>query len=234
MSRTARGERPPPPSGTVFGAMRAIVVVVGIVAALAAAGCSPEVRRMKKQEASADARLATFGGGCFWCVEALFTRLEGVESVTSGFAGGTVKNPSYEQVCDGGTGHAEVVQVRYDPKKVSYEKLLEVFFKTHDPTTLNRQGADRGTQYRSVVLFHDEEQKRVAEDVKRRIDEAHVYRDPIVTQIVPYTAFYPAEDYHQGYYDANPTRGYCEAVIGPKVEKLEKVFQDLLKKPVAH
>jgi peptide-methionine (S)-S-oxide reductase len=209
--------------------MRAMNVVAWVAVVLGVSACAPEVRRMKKVDPTPESRLATFGGGCFWCVEALFTRLEGVESVESGYAGGASKNPTYEEVCTGATGHAEVVQVRYDPRKVGYDKLLEVFFKTHDPTTLNRQGADRGTQYRSVVFFHDAEQKRVAEDVKARIEAAHVYPNPIVTQVVPYDVFWKAEEYHQGYYDANPTKGYCEAVIGPKVEKLEKVFQDLLK-----
>jgi peptide-methionine (S)-S-oxide reductase len=215
--------------------MRALALLAWIAAAVGLVACdagAPEVA-VAQTKASPGSKVATFGGGCFWCLEALFTRIEGVESVTSGYAGGTVANPSYKQVCTGTTGHAEVVQVRYDPKKVTYAKLLEVFFKTHDPTTLNRQGADEGTQYRSVIFVHDDEQKREAQEAKRAIEDAHVYPDPVVTQIVPFQAFYPAEEYHQGYYDANPGQGYCRAVIGPKVHKLEKVFQDLLKKPVA-
>jgi peptide-methionine (S)-S-oxide reductase len=180
---------------------------------------------------TAETRLATFGGGCFWCVEALFERLEGVVSVESGYAGGSLEKPTYKQVCRGDTGHAEVVQVRYDPAKVTYEALLEVFFKTHDPTTPNRQGADEGTQYRSIVLYHDEEQRRVAESVKRDLDASGAFDAPIVTQIVPYDGFWRAEDYHQGYYDANASQPYCQTVIAPKVKKLEKVFRDRLKRP---
>jgi methionine-S-sulfoxide reductase len=215
---------------------RAYVLVAVAAAALLAAACDrrgPEVRVVGLPKTPAqESKLATFGGGCFWCVEALFTRIDGVESVESGYAGGTTDNPTYKQVCAGTTGHAEVVQVRYDPKKVPYEKLLEVFFKTHDPTTLNSQGADEGTQYRSIVLWHDEEQKRIAEDVKRRLDASGAFDGPIVTQIVPYDRFWKAEEYHQGYFDSNPNQGYCRAVIQPKVAKLEKVFKDLLK-PVA-
>jgi peptide-methionine (S)-S-oxide reductase len=180
--------------------------------------------------APATTKLATFGGGCFWCVEALFDRLEGVLSVESGYAGGSTPSPTYKQVCSGSTGHAEVVQVRYDPAKVSYDQLLEVFWKTHDPTTPNRQGADVGTQYRSIILVHDDEQRRVAEDLRRRLEEAKVFDAPIVTEIAPYDRFWPAEDYHQGYFDGNPGQPYCRVVIAPKVEKLEKVFRDRLKR----
>jgi peptide-methionine (S)-S-oxide reductase len=174
--------------------------------------------------------VATFGGGCFWCTEALISRLDGVISVASGYAGGRTVDPTYEEVCSGTTGHAEVIQVRFDPKRIGYDALLEVFFKTHDPTTLNRQGADVGTQYRSIVLVHDDAQRRVAQEVIRRLDEAKVFDGPIVTQVVPYDRFYAAEGYHQGYFDANPTKGYCRVVIGPKLEKLEKVFRDRLKR----
>jgi peptide-methionine (S)-S-oxide reductase len=179
---------------------------------------------------TSNSKLATFGGGCFWCVEALFERVEGVESVESGYSGGTTPNPTYKQVCSGQTGHAEAVQVRYDPKKVAYETLLEIFWKTHDPTTPNRQGADVGTQYRSVVFFHDAEQERIAREVKAALDEAKVYARPIVTEIVPFERFWKAEEYHQGYYDLNSDQGYCQVVIGPKIEKLEKIFKDRLKK----
>lgn len=178
----------------------------------------------------ATTKLATFGGGCFWCVEAIFLRLAGVVSVESGYSGGSKESPTYQEVCSGTTGHAEVVQVRYDPAKVAYDALLEVFWKTHDPTTVDRQGADVGTQYRSVVFWHDDEQRRAAEDVKRRLEEAKVFDKPIVTQIVPFQRFWRAEGYHQGYFDANPDQPYCRVVIGPKVAKLEKVFRDRLKR----
>ena len=162
---------------------------------------------------------ATFGGGCFWCVEAVYVRIPGVISVTSGFAGGKTENPTYHDVCNGTTGHAEVTQIVFDPAKVSYDKLLEVFWQAHDPTTLNRQGADEGTQYRSIVLFHDEKQRLFAE--KSKLAAAGNFRSPIVTEIAPFKKFYPAEDYHQGYYDANSNAGYCQMVIKPKLEKLE-------------
>ena len=180
--------------------------------------------------APATTKLATFGGGCFWCADALFRRLEGVQSVASGYAGGATESPTYEDVCSGTTGHADVVQVRYDPAKVTYEQLLEVFWKTHDPTTPNRQGADVGTQYRSIVLWHDEAQRATAEDLKRRLSEAKAFDAPIVTEIVPFQRFWEAEEYHQGYFDANPRQSYCRVVIAPKVEKLEKVFRDRLKR----
>ena len=164
--------------------------------------------------------LATFGGGCFWCMDAVFERLPGIKSVTSGFAGGHTANPTYPQVCTGTTGHAEVTQIEFDPAKISYEKLLEVFWQAHDPTTLNRQGADEGTQYRSIILYHGEAQKLVAE--KSRAGAQKNFKHPIVTEIVPFTKFYPAEDYHQAYYDNNSSAPYCRAVIAPKLEKLEK------------
>src|ERR1700690_544175 len=164
--------------------------------------------------------LATFGGGCFWCMEAVFERLPGVKSVTSGFAGGHTANPTYEQVCTGSTGHAEVTQIEFDPAKISYEKLLDVFWQAHNPTTLNQQGADEGTQYRSVILYHDEAQKLAAE--KSKADAQKNFKHPIVTEIVPFTKFYPAEGYHQAYYDNNSSAPYCQVVIAPKLEKLEK------------
>ena len=163
---------------------------------------------------------ATFGGGCFWCLEALFQTIDGVKSVISGFAGGTVANPSYEQVCMGTTGHAEVIQVEYDPAKISYEKLLNYFWQAHDPTTLNRQGGDVGTQYRSVILCHNEAQKLAAE--KSKTAAAHLYTNPIVTQIVPLTQFYRAEDYHQNYYRNHRQAPYCRLVIRPKLDKWQK------------
>ena len=173
---------------------------------------------------------ATFGSGCFWCTEAVFERLKGVYKVVSGYSGGTVENPTYEQVCTGKTGHAEVTQITYDPKVITYDELLEVFWKTHDPTTLNRQGNDVGTQYRSVIFYHNDEQKRLAEKYKEELNKSGIWDKPIVTEIVPFTNFYPAENYHQNYYDNNPNQGYCSFVIAPKVEKFEKLFKDKLKK----
>ena len=172
---------------------------------------------------------ATFGGGCFWCVEAIFENLNGVQAVESGYAGGSMANPTYEDVCSGETGHAEVVQITYDPAIVSYEKLLEVFFKTHDPTSLNRQGADHGTQYRSVIFFHDDPQRQTAERIKKALDESGAYSKPIVTQIVAASDFYPAEDHHQDYFRKNPNAGYCQFAIRPKLDKFKKVFADNLK-----
>ncbi len=173
---------------------------------------------------------ATFGEGCFWCSEAVFQRLKGVHSVVSGYSGGDVKNPSYQQVCSGTTGHAEVIQFTYDPSIISYDELLKVFWRTHDPTTLNRQGADVGTQYRSVIFYHNEEQKKKAEHYKDELNKSGAFKDPIVTEISPYRNFYKAEDYHQNYYNNNPSQGYCSFVIAPKLEKFEKVFKDKLKK----
>ena len=160
----------------------------------------------------------TFGGGCFWCTEAVFQRLKGVKSVVSGYAGGKVKNPTYQQICEGDTGHAEVIQIEFDPKVLSFEKLMEVFFAAHDPTTLNQQGADRGTQYRSIILTENDAQKAAAE--KAKIAAKSEYRDPIVTEIVPLTVFYKAEEYHQNYFNQNSEKGYCTAVIRPKLQKL--------------
>lgn len=173
--------------------------------------------------------VATFGSGCFWCTEAVFELVKGVVKVESGYSGGTVPNPTYEAVCTGLTGHAEVVQVYFDPTIISFTQLLEIFWKTHDPTTLNRQGADVGTQYRSVIFYHDEEQRKLAEEYKKKLNEAKIWNNPIVTEISPFKKFYKAEDYHQNYYSKNPYQGYCSFVITPKIEKLKKVFQDKLK-----
>ena len=164
--------------------------------------------------------IADLGGGCFWCMEAVFERLPGVISVTSGFAGGTTENPTYREVCTETTGHAEVTEIEFDPAKISYDKLLEVFWQAHDPTTLNRQGADEGTSYRSIILYRDEKQKLLAE--KSKIAAQENFRNPIVTEIVPLKKFYKAEDYHQQYYDNNSSQGYCQVVIATKLEKLEK------------
>jgi peptide-methionine (S)-S-oxide reductase len=174
-------------------------------------------------------RKATFGAGCFWCVEAVFQYLDGVEEVVSGYSGGEIKNPGYMEVCSGRTGHAEVVQITYDPEKISFEELLEVFWRTHDPTTLNKQGADVGTQYRSVILYHDEEQKLLAEKFKSLIDEKEIYDKPVVTEISPLKEFYKAEDHHQNYFNNNPEAAYCAYVIKPKMEKLKNLFGEKLK-----
>ena len=172
---------------------------------------------------------ATFGGGCFWCTEAVYQQLRGVYSVTSGYSGGKKENPTYEEICTGLTGHAEVIQVEYDPQQVSFAELLEVFWMTHDPTTLNQQGADIGTQYRSVVFYHNDQQKRQAEEYQAKLDQSGAFAAPIVTEISPFTKFYAAEKYHQDYYERYPEQDYCRAVIGPKLEKLRKVFHDKLK-----
>jgi peptide-methionine (S)-S-oxide reductase len=174
--------------------------------------------------------VATLGGGCFWCTEAVFVELRGVDRVVSGYMGGQLPNPSYEQVCSGRTGHAEVIQVTFDPAAVSFREILEVFFTTHDPTTLNRQGGDEGTQYRSVVFHHDDEQRRVAEEVIREMTERRLYDDPIVTEVSPAARFYPAESYHQDYYARNPYQGYCQVVIAPKVSKFRKEYTSRLKR----
>ena len=176
-----------------------------------------------------DMELATLAGGCFWCLEAVFEQLRGVSKVQSGYAGGHVPNPSYQAVCTGTTGHAEVVQVAFDPAVISYHDLLGVFFTLHDPTTLNAQGGDVGTQYRSAIFYHDDEQRRVAEEVVRELEAEHVFDDPIVTEIVPLTAFYPAEEYHREYYRRNPNQPYCRAVIAPKVAKLRSKYLAKLK-----
>jgi peptide-methionine (S)-S-oxide reductase len=173
--------------------------------------------------------VATLGGGCFWCTEAVFDGLRGVTDVTSGYAGGSVARPSYEQVCSGTTGHAEVVQVTFDPRVLSFHDLLTIFFTVHDPTTLNRQGGDVGTQYRSAVFFHDARQKEVAEQVIRELEGAGLYRKKFVTELTPFTAFYPAEEYHQDYFRRNPERGYCQLVVAPKVAKFRSKFADRLK-----
>ncbi|MEL6534552.1 MAG: peptide-methionine (S)-S-oxide reductase MsrA [Bacteroidota bacterium] len=172
---------------------------------------------------------ATFGMGCFWCTEAVFQRLKGVESVVSGYTGGHTANPNYREVCDGNTGHAEVTRITYDPSVISFDELLEVFWVTHDPTTLNRQGNDVGTMYRSAVFYHDEAQQKAAESSKAALDREGVFKSPIVTEITEAPTFYPAEDYHQNYYNENTGQGYCQFIIRPKVEKIKKVFAEKLK-----
>jgi peptide-methionine (S)-S-oxide reductase len=172
----------------------------------------------------------TFGTGCFWCTEAVFQELKGVIKVTSGYSGGQVPHPTYEEVCSGTTGHAECLQIEYDPAVISFDELLEVFWESHDPTTLNRQGNDVGTQYRSAIFYHDEEQKEKAEHYKAELIRNKAYDKPIVTEITPFKVFYPAENYHQDYYNLHGTQPYCRLVIRPKLEKFEKVFKDKLKK----
>lgn len=173
---------------------------------------------------------ATLGGGCFWCLDAIFRELRGVEKVESGYSGGSVPNPSYEDVCTGRTGHAEVVQITFDPGIISFRELLEVFFTIHDPTTLNRQGADVGTQYRSVIFYHTPEQERIAKEVIVEIEAAKVWDAPVVTEVVPFKAFYQAEEYHRDYFKHNPDKPYCRIVIAPKVAKFRKQFLNKLKK----
>ena len=173
---------------------------------------------------------ATFGTGCFWCTEAQFQQLEGVLTVESGYSGGEKPNPTYEEVCTGNTGHAEVVQITYDPAKITFAQLLEAFFLSHDPTQLNRQGNDVGTQYRSVIFYHDAEQQREAEFYKKKVEESGAYDKPIVTEISPYSAFFKAENYHQNYYNENGSQPYCYYVVKPKLEKFKKAFADKLKK----
>lgn len=175
-------------------------------------------------------KTATFGSGCFWCTEAIFELVDGVKGVVSGYSAGDTENPSYKEVSSGSTNHAEVVNITYDPSVVSYLELLEVFWRTHDPTTLNRQGADVGTQYRSIILYHDLDQKRESEETLKRLDASGAWSSPIVTKIEKFTRFYPAEDYHQNYFELNPNNSYCSYVISPKVDKFKKVFKDLLKK----
>ena len=173
---------------------------------------------------------ATLGGGCFWCTEAVFSELKGVEKVESGYSGGTVPNPTYEQVCTGRTGHAEVAQITFNPTVISYKEILQIFFTVHDPTTLNRQGADVGTQYRSVIFYHNEEQRTIAEQVVKEIEDAKIWDAPIVTQLAPFEAFYKAEDYHQEYFKQNPYQSYCQVVVAPKVAKFRAHYRAKLKK----
>jgi peptide-methionine (S)-S-oxide reductase len=171
----------------------------------------------------------TLGGGCFWCVEAVFQEVKGVAAVESGYSGGKTENPTYKEICTGTTGHAEVCQIKFDPSVLTFKDVLEVFFKTHDPTTLNRQGNDQGTQYRSVIFYHSKEQKEMAEKVKKELDASGAFKNPIVTEISPIGKYYKAEDYHQNYFKLNPDKGYCAYVIAPKMDKFRKVFKEKLK-----
>jgi len=202
---------------TCFNQLIVITLLAGIVQPALA---GPEKKMTEK---------ATFGAGCFWCSEAVFQRVKGVEKVVSGYSGGARKNPTYEQVCSGATGHAEVVEITFDPAVVSFAELLEIFWYTHDPTTLNRQGNDIGTQYRSVIFYHSEDQRKTADYFRQKLNEARVYPNPIVTELSPAGEFWPAEDYHQNYFNTNPGQGYCQFVVKPKVEKFKKVFKARLK-----
>ena len=216
-------------------AILAVGLLIGYLFVLAAVtpaeDTPPRNEDMEKQTQAAAATLqqATFGAGCFWCVEAVFEQLEGVHSAVSGYSGGKTKNPTYKAVCTGRTGHAEVVQVTFDPAVISFDELLEVFWQTHDPTTLNRQGNDVGTQYRSAIFFHNEQQREAAEGYKKKLDASAAFDAPIVTEISPHREFFPAEDYHQQYFELNGHEPYCAAVVKPKVDKVRKVFRDKLK-----
>ena len=185
---------------------------------------------MDSQQASGrDREVATLGGGCFWCTEAIFDQLKGVEKVESGYSGGKVPTPSYEDVCSGTTGHAESIQITFNPKQISFKEILQIFFTTHDPTTLNRQGADIGTQYRSAIFYHNPEQEAVAKEVIKETNAAKVWKKPIVTEVAPFKAFYEAEDYHQEYFKNNARQPYCQVVIAPKIVKLREHYREKLK-----
>jgi peptide-methionine (S)-S-oxide reductase len=189
-----------------------------------------EVAIMDSQQASSKERdVATLGGGCFWCTEAIFDQLKGVEKVESGYSGGKVPNPSYEDVCTGSTGHAESIQITFNPQQISFKEILQIFFTTHDPTTLNRQGADVGTQYRSAIFYHNPKQEAVAKEVIKETNAAKIWKKPVVTEVVPFKAFYEAEDYHQEYFKNNARQPYCQAVIAPKIVKLREHYREKLK-----
>lgn len=215
--------------------LASVIVLAGLTACAQKKTTAPTAAVNKTSnnmtDSSSKLAFATFGTGCFWCTEAIFQQLNGVVKVTSGYSGGKGENPTYKEVCGGNTGHAECLDIAYNPAIISFDELLEVFWQTHDPTTLNRQGADVGTQYRSVIFYHDDTQKKVAENYKAELDKSGAFNNPIVTTLEPFTKFYPAEAYHQNYYndnkDSNP---YCAVVIRPKLEKFEKVFKNKLKK----
>jgi peptide-methionine (S)-S-oxide reductase len=213
-----------------------LVFLTGITVASMAQSTPKSSLKMTTEPTSTAPGLATatFGTGCFWCTEAVFESLEGVYNVVSGYAGGHVPNPTYKAVCDGTTGHAECVQLQYDPAKISYSDLLEAFFRSHDPTTLNRQGNDIGTQYRSVIYYHSPEQQQLATQIRQELDKAGAFGKPIVTEISPAGTFYAAEAYHQNYFANNPEQGYCAYVVAPKLDKFRKVFKDKLRKELIH
>ena len=215
---------------------RLFIISAALVLLFAGISCgqkqnqSPAIMVSNNSDGAAANSIATFGSGCFWCTEAIFQNVEGVTKVVSGYMGGKVKNPTYKEVCSGLTGHAEVIQISFDSASISYPELLEIFWKTHDPTTLNQQGADVGTQYRSVVFYHDDEQRLLAEKYKNQLDKAGAFSNPIVTEISPASTFYVAEDYHQNYYNLNGKAPYCTFVIAPKLEKFREAFGEKLKK----
>ncbi len=211
----------------VWPACFLLASIQGLVPLEASAQADQEGREARP---AATLDVATFGAGCFWCTEAVFERVRGVEKVVSGYSGGAVEFPTYQQVCSGQTGHAEVVQITFDPRTVSYADLLKIFWKTHDPTTLNRQGPDRGTQYRSVVFYHNDQQRRIAEQYKRQLDESKAFRKPIVTEITAFSHFYPAEQHHQDYFELNRRAPYCQKYIGPKIESFNRLFPDQIKR----
>lgn len=212
------------------------IVIGAILLACSLAGCAQEKSRKsvdnkrKTSNINSNMDTITFGSGCFWCTEAIFQQVKGVEQVTSGYSGGHVVNPTYEQICEKNTGHAEVCQLVYDPAVVTFESLLEIFWQTHDPTTLNRQGNDVGPQYRSVIFYHNDQQRQKSEEYKQALDASGAFPRPIVTTVEPFKNFYKAEEYHQNYYRNNPNQAYCYFVIRPKMEKFEKVFKDRQKK----
>jgi peptide-methionine (S)-S-oxide reductase len=209
--------------------IRRLILTILLLPTLIAA----QTNQKPTQKANDGKEIATIAGGCFWCTEAVFKELRGVEKVESGYSGGTLANPTYEQVSSGTTGHAETIQITYDPKVISFKELLEVFFVIHDPTTLNRQGADMGTQYRSAIFYNSPAQKKIAEEVIKEITAQKIWKDPIVTKLEPYKAFYSAEEYHQDYFARNPDKAYCRIVIEPKVLKFRKQFVSKLKKQEA-
>lgn len=211
------------------------IIVIGVIICLMLNACIAQTKKdntkkNKNMNENVKLELATFGAGCFWCVEAVFQRLEGVEKVESGYAGGKTERPTYKEICTGLTGHAEVCQISYNPQKISFEELLEVFWGTHDATTINQQGNDIGTQYRSAVFYHNQNQKNLAEAYKEKITKEKVFDAPVITEITAYNNYYPAEQYHQNYYNQNSSQGYCSYTIAPKIEKLKKVFKNKLKK----
>jgi peptide-methionine (S)-S-oxide reductase len=206
------------------------LLVIGCALANSGAGGGTEEKGKESMSNSDTMKKATFAGGCFWCTEAVFEELQGVYKVTSGYIAGKNPNPTYKEVCSGTSGHAEAVEIEYNPDEVTFEELLEVHFKTHDPTTLNRQGNDRGTQYRSGIFYHDEAQREATEQIIKELEAQGVYPDPIVTEVTKATTFYDAEEYHQDFYANNPRQGYCQAIIAPKMDKFRRVFADKIRK----
>ncbi len=208
--------------------MRKLILIV-IVFAVTVNNLNAQSSYSKKLKMSDNLEIATLANGCFWCTEAIFQRLKGVNKITSGYTGGTIKNPAYREVTTGRTGHAEAIQIVFNPSIITFQEILDVFFSTHDPTTLNKQGYDRGTQYRSAIFYHSNEQKEIAENFIKALTEASVFENPIVTEITKFDTFYKAEEYHQNYYNNNKTQGYCTAVINPKLEKFIKKYNTKLK-----